>query len=166
MIILSTNSKHWFTTSFLQLLEEGAGKRYSQCVLSTDYTIAALNNRVLSSCLWLHRVLTTYSSFRCLCSLITQSLDYTDGSLGHPGGCLWSHKALTTYGSFRYLSSCLWLHKALTTYGSFSYVRVSDHTKYWLYVWQLWTSLSCLWSHKALTTYGGFGHLGSCLCLH
>ena len=58
MIILSTNSKHWFKTSFLQLLEEGAGKRCSECVLSTDYTYCSF--RYLSS---------------ELVSLITQCID-------------------------------------------------------------------------------------------
>ena len=31
---VETNSKHWFTTSFL-LLEEGAGKRCSECAVET-----------------------------------------------------------------------------------------------------------------------------------
>ena len=35
--IVSPNSKHWFTTSFLPL-EEGAGKRCSVCVVSLVYT--------------------------------------------------------------------------------------------------------------------------------
>ena len=60
---VGANSKHWFTTSFLQHLEEGAGKRCSEwgtgdiiepvyCLMfkRAGYRFITLDNRISSQC--------------------------------------------------------------------------------------------------------------------
>ena len=51
----SPNSKHWFTTSFLQTLEEGAGKGCSECGESLHWFLVGANKSyvIATSDLWL-----------------------------------------------------------------------------------------------------------------